>query len=73
MHPPPGPPLPPPPVPMFEADSQNFASMPSVPRGFKRKKIRPTFSGDHGEGLGGGTSQPNPPSPHPFRPPLPPF
>ena len=30
---PPHPP-PPPPLPMFEADSQNFASAPSVPRGF---------------------------------------
>ena len=28
-------PPPPPPLPMFEADSQSFASAPSVPRGFK--------------------------------------
>ena len=38
--PPPGPPSPPPPpspLPMFEADSQNCASAPSVPRGFTLK------------------------------------
>ena len=56
-------PPPPPPLPMFETDSQNFASAPSVPRGFTLKN-RGT--------LGGGGSQPNPPPP-PFRPPLPAF
>ena len=32
---------------MFEADSQHFASAPSVPRGFKRKEFWPAFGGDH--------------------------
>ena len=36
--PPPGPP-PPPPLPMFETDSQNSASAPLAPRGFKLKLI----------------------------------
>ena len=43
--PPPGPPSPPP-FPTFEADSQNFASAPSVPRGFKRQNFLPAFGGD---------------------------
>ena len=60
----PPPPLdPPPPLPMFEADSQNFASAPSAPRGFKLK--RPSFGGDHRGALGGEVSQPNPPPPDP--------
>ena len=64
-HPPPPPqtPLPPPlPLPMFEADSQNFASAPSAPGGFKLEKFWPAFGGDHSRTLGGGGSQPNPPS-----------
>ena len=47
----------PPPLPMFAADSQNFASAPSVPRGFKLQKVWPAFSGDHRGRKG---SQPNP-------------
>ena len=52
LDPPPAPPPPPrdptpphPPLPMFEADSQNFASAPSVPRGFKLKHLWPAFGG----------------------------
>ena len=47
-----------PPLPMFEADSQNFASAPSVPRGFG---LWPSV-GEHRrtQGGGGGASQPNP-------------
>ena len=53
-----GPPPPPtPPLPMFEADSQNFASVPSVSRGFEPKKFRPAFGEDHRG------SQPTPPPP----------
>ena len=33
-----------PPLPMFEADSPNFASAPSAPRGFKLKKFWPAFA-----------------------------
>ena len=63
VPPPPDPP-PPPPLPMVEADSQTFASAPSVPRGLKGT-------------LGGGGGVPaNPPpalqTPPPF-PPLPPL
>ena len=65
----PPPPLrpPPPPLPMFEADSQNFASAPSVPRGFTLQNFRPPFGGGHRGilGGGGGPSQPPPPSPPP--------
>ena len=38
---------PPPPLPMFEADSQNFASAASVPRGFTLQKFWPAVGGDH--------------------------
>ena len=60
--PPPGPP-PPPALPMFEADSQTFASAPSVPRGFTLQKFWPAFGGDHRGTLGGvgGPSQTPPP------------
>ena len=70
--PPLGPP-PPPPLPMFEADSQNFASAPSVPRGFKLQNFRPSFGGDHRGTEGGGGVRPKPPPPpsDPL-PPLPP-
>ena len=51
------------PLPMFQADSQNFASPPSVPRGFKLKKCWPAFGRDYRGTLGGGGSQPNPPPP----------
>ena len=44
--PPPRPPSPPPPLPMFGADSQNFAS---APRGLKQKIFRPAFGGDHAQ------------------------
>ena len=69
LPPPPGPPLPPPsPLPMFETDSQNFAS---VPRGFALKNLWPAFGGDHRGTRGGGGSQPNPfPSSDPPPPPL---
>ena len=72
--PPPRPP-PPPPLPMFEADSQNFASAPSVPRGFKLKDIWPTFGRDHRGTLGGGGSQltPSPPPPSTTPTPRPPL
>ena len=59
----PTPPLPPP-LPMFEGDSQIFAS---APRGFMLKIFRPAFGGDHQGTIGGG-SQPNP---LPLRPPPP--
>ena len=45
---------------MFEAESQNCAS---VPRGFEQKKIRPASGGDNGGTQGGGMSQPNHPPP----------
>ena len=52
---------PPSPLPMFEADSQHFAS---VPRGFTLQKFRPAFGGDYrGTFRGGGPSQPPPPPP----------
>ena len=64
------PPLPPPPpLPMFEADSQNFAS---VPRGLKLKICLPAFGGDHRGTQGGGVSQPTPPPPLQTPPPPPP-
>ena len=60
-HPPPPPrPPPPPPLPMFEADSQNFAL--ALSRGFKLKHFGPAFGGDHKGTLGGEGSQPKPPS-----------
>ena len=54
-------PPPPPPLPMFEADSQNFASVPSVPRGFKLEKFLGWITGGPWEE--GGPSQPPPPPP----------
>ena len=68
--PPPGPP--PPPLPMFEADSQNFASAPSLPRGLKLQKIfglpsAGTIGGPWEEG--GGLSQTPPPFQNPPPPP----
>ena len=55
---------------MFEADSQRFASAPSVPRGFTLQNFRPAFGADHRRALGG-LSQPPPPlqTPPLFRPP----
>ena len=50
----PPPPLDPPPLPMFEAEGQNFALVPSVPRAFTLQYFRPAFGGDHGGTLGGG-------------------
>ena len=58
-------PPPPPPLPMFEADSQKFASAPSVPRGFKLKNFGPAFGGDQWGGPRRRGSQPTPPSPSP--------
>ena len=66
---PPPPPDPPHPLPMFEADSQNFASAPSVPRGFELQNFRPAFGGGHRGTPGGGGSQPTPPSPPQTPPP----
>ena len=63
-------PPPPPPLPMFEADSQNFASAPSVPRGFTLQNSWLAFGGDHRGTLGG--SQTNTPSDPPPPPPSPP-
>ena len=61
---------------MFDADSQNFASAPSVPRGFKRKNFGPPSAGTAGgpweEGVPANPPPPRPlqiPPPHP----LPPF
>ena len=54
---PPGP-SPRPPLPMLEADSQNFASAPLAPRGFKLQTFRPAFRGTLG---GGGPRQTPPP------------
>ena len=48
---------------MFEADSQNFASAPSVPRRFTLQNVRPLFGGDHRGTLGGGGVPAKPPSP----------
>ena len=58
-----GAPPPPPTLPMFEADSQNFASAPSVPRGFRLQNFWPAFGGDHRGTPGGGGSPANPPPP----------
>ena len=60
---------PPPPVPMFEADSQTFASAPSVPRGFTLQNVRPAFGGAHRGTLGGGGGGPSQP-PYPPSDPL---
>ena len=47
--------LPPPALPVFQP---NFASVPSVPRGFKLKEFRPALGGDPlGTKGGGGSSQ----------------
>ena len=58
-------PLPPPPPPllMFEADNQNFASAPSVPRGSTLQKVLARlWRGPQGDpGRRGGPSQPPPP------------
>ena len=75
-----GTPPPPPPLPMLEADSQNFASAPSVPRGFKLQKFRPAFGDHRGPWEEGGPSQtpltplsdPPPPSNASLPPPPPP-
>ena len=64
-----GAPPPPPPLPMFEADSQNFAAAPSAPRGFELKIFRPTFGGNRRGTQGGGGVRPTPPPP--LRPPGP--
>ena len=61
------------PLPMFEADSQNFASVPLAPRRFKLKNFWPTFGGDHRGTLEGGGSQPNPLPLTPSDPPPPPL
>ena len=53
-------PPPPPPLPVLEADSQVFASAPSVPRGFPLPNLRRGPEGDPGRR---GGPQPNPPPP----------
>ena len=65
-------PPPSPPLPMFEADSQTFASAPSVPRGFTLQNFRPAFGGDHRgtPGGGGGPSQTPLQTPPPSGPPF---
>ena len=75
---PPRPP-PPPPLPMFEADSQNFASAPLAPRGCKFEFLGPPSAGPIGgpkeEGCPGQPAPPFRPPPflvHPCRPPPPP-
>ena len=60
-----------PPFPIFQAASQNFASVPLAPRSFKLQFFWPTFGGDHRATQGGGASKPKPPPP-PLRPPNPP-
>ena len=65
LRPPRPPSPPPPPLPMFEADSQNFAAAPSVPRA----EAAGTIGGPSEEG----GSQPNPPSPAPLQTPPPPL
>ena len=65
--PPPTPPRRPPPLPMFEADSQNFASAPLAPRGFRLKFFSPAF-GEDCRGIRG-PSQPPPPLQPPPSPP----
>ena len=59
------PPLPP--LPMFEADSQNFSS---VPRGFTLKIFWPAFGGDHRGTLGGGRGPSQTPLPPPLQTPI---
>ena len=53
------------PLPMFEADSQNFASAPSS-RGLLFKNFRRAFGGDPGR-RGGPSQTPHPPIPPPLR------
>ena len=64
---PPPPDAPPPHLPMFEADSQNFASAPSAPRGLK---LWLASGGDHRGTQGGGNSSQTP-LPPPSDPPPP--
>ena len=60
----PPPPPPPPPLPMFEADSQHFASAPSVPRALRIKIFGPPLAGTiGGPWEEGGPSHPPPPPP----------
>ena len=69
-----GPPPLPPPLPMLEAESQNFASAPSAPTGFKPKNFRPAFGGDGGPKEEEGPSKiPLPPPPFQIPPPPPPW
>ena len=56
---------------MFEADSQNFAAVPSVPRGFALEKFWPAFGGDHKRR--GVPATPPPPLPLSRSPPPPPL
>ena len=51
---------------MFEADSQNFAAAPSVPRGVKASKLSAAFGRDHRGTQGGGGVLAKPPSPQMF-------
>ena len=55
---------------MLEADSQNFASAPSAPRGFTLKNFRPAFG--HGT-IGGPWEEGGPQPPPPQNPPPPPL
>ena len=59
------PPPPPPPLPMFEADGHNFASVPSVPRGFDLQKFLARLR----RGPQGGPSRRGCPSHTPLPPP----
>ena len=75
--PPPPIPPPPPPIPMFEADSPNFALAPSVPRGFTLQKClarlrRGTIGRPSEDGVPANPPPPSSlhPSPHPH--PVPP-
>ena len=60
-------PPPPSPLPMFEADSQNFALAPSVPRGFTLKYFGLPSAGTIGGPWEEGGSQPKPPPRPPLR------
>ena len=57
------PPTDPPPSPSNAADSQNFASAPSVPRGFTLQSSWPAFGGDHKGTVGVGRPPAKPPPP----------
>ena len=61
--PPPLRPPPPPPLPMFEADSQNFALAPSVPRGLKLESCGPPSVGTIGGPKEEGCPSQHPPPP----------